>query len=134
MSAKLILSALAFAAASSAAPSVAPNLTPPTFPNITVCSGSISPPNGCADIPLINDTCVSLTGGLSFFNKEISWAQIPAGFACKFFDGTDHDDVAVLTRGIWNLVLVEGVSGTPSFNDLTSSISCSPINCTTVDI
>ncbi|KAJ7935788.1 hypothetical protein B0H13DRAFT_1590136, partial [Mycena leptocephala] len=88
----------------------------------------------CADIPLINDTCVSLTGGLSFFNKEISWAQIPAGFACKFFEafgclssGTDHDDVAVLTRGIWNMMLVEGVSGTPSFNDLTSSISCSPI-------
>ncbi|KAJ7169190.1 hypothetical protein C8R43DRAFT_1121081 [Mycena crocata] len=141
-SAKFILAAIVFAsvAAASATAAIAkPSagvaqpiaLAPAT---ITVCSGALNPPSGCVGIPVVSDSCVSLTGGLSFLNKEISNAKIPAGFVCTFFEdfgcsngGVNGHDVAVLTGGSWDMFHVQGISGTQNFDDLTSSISCSPL-------
>ncbi|KAJ7588712.1 hypothetical protein C8J56DRAFT_1049636 [Mycena floridula] len=44
-------------------------------PTITVCNGTVSPPQGCAIISIVSDNCISLTGELSFLNNEISGAQ-----------------------------------------------------------
>ncbi|KAF8910229.1 hypothetical protein CPB85DRAFT_1305768 [Mucidula mucida] len=73
-------------------------------------------------------------GGLSFLNKEISNAQVPGGFVCTFFEdfgclngGVNDHDVAVLTGGAWKFFHVQGIAGTQSFNDLTSSFTCSPV-------
>lgn len=54
-------------------------------PTITVCSGSISPQNGCVTTPVVSEACINLTGGLSFLNKEISNVEVPGGFVCTFF-------------------------------------------------
>ncbi|KAJ7367461.1 hypothetical protein DFH08DRAFT_675737 [Mycena albidolilacea] len=103
--------------------------------SVTVCSGG--PGVGCAAVPTVSDTCVSLTGGLSFLNKEISTATVPGGFVCTFFQdfgctasgvvnaGTDSE--VFLTQGTWNFFSVPGLSGITNFNDLTSSFSCSPL-------
>ncbi|KAJ7588711.1 hypothetical protein C8J56DRAFT_1164473 [Mycena floridula] len=103
-------------------------------PTITVCRGTVSPPQGCVIIPVVSDNCISFTGGLSFLNNEVSGAQIPAGLICTFFKqfsclsaGGDVTDVAVLTGGTWNMTHVEGVAGFQSFNNVTSSISCSAL-------
>ena len=40
----------------------------------------------CATLTAVPDQCVSLTGGLSILNKEISSAVIPGGFICTFFE------------------------------------------------
>ncbi|KAJ7448578.1 hypothetical protein FB451DRAFT_763297 [Mycena latifolia] len=131
-SCKLILTALAFAAVSSAAPS---KPTPRAAPTITVCT-EVDPTDGCVAIPIVSGGCIDFTvpGGLSFLNKAVSAAQVPDGFVCVFFEdagcingGTSNDDVAVLTSGTWNMLMVQGIAGTQSFNDLTSSISCSPL-------
>lgn len=102
LSAKLILTVLAFVAVSSAAPS--PEAKPaPVLGNlvavsrltiypqlvsvaITVCTGSLIPPQGCIDIPVVSDACINFTGGLTFFNKEVSSAKVPGGFVCTFFE------------------------------------------------
>ncbi|KAJ7122162.1 hypothetical protein C8R44DRAFT_876471 [Mycena epipterygia] len=130
-SAKFVLAALAFVALSSAAP-VGP--TPLLAPTITVCTGSISPRNGCVDIPVVSESCINFTGGLTFLNKEVSHAQVPGGFVCTFFEdfgcingGDNVDDVAVLTGGTYTMFNVQGINGAQNFNDLTSSISCSPL-------
>ncbi|KAJ7784024.1 hypothetical protein B0H14DRAFT_2474120 [Mycena olivaceomarginata] len=87
--------------------------------------------------PTVSDTCVNLTGGLSFLNKEISTATVPGGFVCTFFQdfgctrlGTGNagtDSQVFLTQGTWNFFSVPGLSGITNFNDLTSSFSCSPL-------
>jgi hypothetical protein len=33
----------------------------------------------------LSDTCINLTGGLSFLNKEISTTTVPDGFIRTFF-------------------------------------------------
>jgi hypothetical protein len=43
------------------------------------------------------------------------------------FSCSTYDRVALLTGGSWDMKAVEGLAGTENFNDLTSSISCSPI-------
>ncbi|KAJ7707492.1 hypothetical protein B0H17DRAFT_1032865 [Mycena rosella] len=89
LSAKAILTALALAAVSTATPTAATAAvvpTPLTPATITVCSGESGPPTGCLTISVVSDSCVNLTGGLSFLNKEISWTQVPAGFVCTFYE------------------------------------------------
>ncbi|KAJ6529805.1 hypothetical protein B0H19DRAFT_1274193 [Mycena capillaripes] len=102
---------------------------------ITICSGG--PSVGCVTVPVVSDSCVNLTGGLSFLNKEITTAVIPGGFICTFFQdfgciatGTGNaptNSEVVLQQGTWNFFSVPGLSGTTNFNDLTSSFTCSPI-------
>ncbi|KAJ7585986.1 hypothetical protein C8J56DRAFT_1049717 [Mycena floridula] len=136
LSAKFILAAFSTFVAVSAAPGAeALGLrSEQASATITVCSGSISPAQGCVTVPVVSDSCINLTGGLTFLNKEISSASVPAGFVCTFFEdfgclngGVNHHDVAVLTGGTWNLAKVQGIAGTQNFNDLTSSFSCSPV-------
>ncbi|KAJ7588683.1 hypothetical protein C8J56DRAFT_1164466, partial [Mycena floridula] len=136
LSAKFILAAFSTFVAVSAAPGAGAagaldRQSEQPSPNITVCSTSISPADGCATIPIVSDSCVNLIGGLTFFNKEISEASIPAELVCRFFEdfgcldgGVENHDVAVLTGGTWSLFNVQGNAGTQSFNDLTSSINC----------
>ncbi|KAJ7366107.1 hypothetical protein DFH08DRAFT_679562 [Mycena albidolilacea] len=102
---------------------------------VTVCTGAIGV--GCAAVPTVSETCVNLTGGLSFLNKEISFATVPGGFVCTFFQdfgctasgvvnaGTDSQ--IFLTAGTWRMSTAPGLSGPTNFNDLTSSFTCSPI-------
>ncbi|KAJ7585894.1 hypothetical protein C8J56DRAFT_112184 [Mycena floridula] len=136
LSAKLILAAFSTFVAVSAAPGAeALGLrSGQASSTITVCTGSISPAHGCVTIPVVSDSCVNLKGGLAFLNKKISWARVPAEFVCTFFEefdchngGVKHHDAAVLTGGTWNMAKVQGIAGTQNFNDLTSSISCSPL-------
>ncbi|KIK54477.1 hypothetical protein GYMLUDRAFT_63085 [Collybiopsis luxurians FD-317 M1] len=125
MFSKHILIAFAFAAVASAAP-----LIPAT---VTACTGSINPPNGCVTIPVVSDSCINFTGGLSFLNKEVSNVQVPGGFICSFYEDfgclgdQNSDDVVVLTGGTWSMFNVQGVKGPLNFNDLASSFTCSPI-------
>ncbi|KAJ6525830.1 hypothetical protein DFH09DRAFT_1046338 [Mycena vulgaris] len=104
---------------------------------VEVCTGAISPPSGCVNVPVVSDSCVNLTGGLTFLNKEISTAQVPGGFICTFFQnfgcissGTGNDPTdseVVLQQGVWDFFTVPGHAGTVNFNDLTSSFYCSPL-------
>ncbi|KAF7340870.1 hypothetical protein MSAN_02116500 [Mycena sanguinolenta] len=106
-------------------------------PSVEVCTGSLSPANGCVTIPVVSDECVDLNGGLSFLNKEISNALVPDGFICTFFEdfgciasGTGNsgsDSEVILQGGSWDFFEVPGLSGTEDFNDLTSSFTCSPL-------
>ncbi|KAJ7362403.1 hypothetical protein DFH08DRAFT_322952 [Mycena albidolilacea] len=101
---------------------------------IQVCT---SVGTGCVNLPVVSDDCINLTGGLSFLNKEISTATVPGGFICTFFQdfgctasgvvnaGTDSE--IVLQQGNWHLTNVPGLSGPTNFEDLTSSIVCSPL-------
>ncbi|KAJ7491351.1 hypothetical protein B0H11DRAFT_1719005 [Mycena galericulata] len=103
--------------------------------SVQVCSGFA--PTGCVTVPVVSDSCVDLTGGLSFLDEEISGAVVPDGFVCTFFQdfgcissgkvnaGTDSE--VVLQGGTWDFFSVPGLSGTTDFNDLTSSFSCSPV-------
>ncbi|KAJ7476025.1 hypothetical protein FB451DRAFT_1245529 [Mycena latifolia] len=136
-SAKIILTALAFIAVSSATPALTAAVVATAAlaaPTITTCSGSLNPPNGCVTIPVVSDQCINFTGGLSFLNKEVSNAEVPAGFVCTFFEdfgclngGVNDHDVAILTGGTWDMFNVHGIASNQNFNDLTSSISCSPV-------
>ncbi|KAJ7897683.1 hypothetical protein B0H14DRAFT_2676519 [Mycena olivaceomarginata] len=117
----LLVSTLAVLASIAAATPVGP-VTVRTPVTVTVCSGG--PGVGCAPVPTVSDTCVNLTGGLSFLNKEISTATVPGGFVCTFFQ---TDSQVFLTQGTWNFFSVPGLSGITNFNDLTSSFSCSPL-------
>ncbi|KAF8825754.1 hypothetical protein HHX47_DHR6000012 [Lentinula edodes] len=100
---------------------------------ITACSGTINPPNGCVDIPVVSDDCTDLTGGLSFLNKEISNVEVPAGFVCSFYEefgclgSQNAHNVVVLTGGTWNMESVPGIASTQDFNDMASSFTCSPV-------
>ncbi|KAJ7797009.1 hypothetical protein B0H14DRAFT_3494194 [Mycena olivaceomarginata] len=78
---------------------------------ITVCSGSVGV--GCVNIPIVSDTCANLSGGLSFFNKQISTATIPVDSPARSSTvkgGTDSD--VVLSPGTWHFSAVPGLSGT----------------------
>ncbi|KAJ7849160.1 hypothetical protein B0H13DRAFT_2361477 [Mycena leptocephala] len=55
-------------------------------PTIELCTDESGPPNGCVTIPVVSDSCTSFTGGLSFLDKEVSWAQVLTGFICTFFE------------------------------------------------
>ncbi|KAJ3727428.1 hypothetical protein C8R42DRAFT_707212 [Lentinula raphanica] len=100
---------------------------------ITVCAGTINPPNGCVTIPVVSDECTDFTGGLSFLNKEVSNVQVPDGFVCSFYEdfgclsSPQAQTVVVLTGGTWNMTHVPGIVKTQDFNDLASSFSCSPV-------
>ncbi|KAJ7640036.1 hypothetical protein DFH06DRAFT_1216425 [Mycena polygramma] len=125
LSAKFVLTALALASMSMAAP-----LATPT---VTLCTASLGV--GCVGVPVGTNECVNFEEGLTFLNKEVSAAEIPDGFVCTFFEdfgctsagGFGGPDVVVLTGGDWNMFSVPGITGTEDFNDLTSSISCSPL-------
>ncbi|KAJ6576710.1 hypothetical protein DFH09DRAFT_366282 [Mycena vulgaris] len=132
--AKAILTALAFVAVSSATPtpSAAVKPAPLGAPTITLCSGGISPPTGCVIIPIVSDQCINLVNGLTFLNKEISTVMVPGGIVCTFFENfgclsVNNRDVVVLQGGTWSMSSANGLAGTQDFNDLTSSISCSPL-------
>ncbi|KAJ7585989.1 hypothetical protein C8J56DRAFT_889555 [Mycena floridula] len=135
LSAKFILAVLTTFVVVSAAPGAEPLClrSGQASATITVCSGSISPAQGCVTVPVVSASCINLTGGLTFLDKEISSASVPAGFLTISRDfgclngGVNHHDVAVLTGGTWNLAKVQGIAGTQNFNDLTSSFSCSPV-------
>ncbi|KAF7359807.1 hypothetical protein MVEN_00705900 [Mycena venus] len=128
--AKFLLAALGFTAVSSPL-ILAGELA---SPSITACSGSINPPDGCSIISVVSAGCINLTGDLSSLNKQVSWAQVPAGFVCTFFQnrdctngGVNAHDVVVLEGGIWDMSDVQGIAGPQNFDDQTSSISCSPV-------
>ncbi|KAF9463383.1 hypothetical protein BDZ94DRAFT_1308895 [Collybia nuda] len=129
---KSITSILALATLISAAPTNLNTDVQLIPPFATFCTGSISPRSGCADIPVVADTCVSFTGGLTFLNDEVSSGQIPVGFACTVFDGfgcfsSTGSDTVFLQGGTYSFFNVPGVSGPVNFNDKASSFSCSPI-------
>ncbi|KAJ7797016.1 hypothetical protein B0H14DRAFT_2912910, partial [Mycena olivaceomarginata] len=101
---------------------------------VTVCTGGVGV--GCVAIPIVSETCVNLSNGLSFLNKQISTATVPGGFVCSFFQRFNcnaspvkgsTDSEIVLTPGTWNFFNVPGLSGSTNFNDLTSSFTCSII-------
>ncbi|KAJ6479543.1 hypothetical protein C8R47DRAFT_983412 [Mycena vitilis] len=102
-------------------------------PTVTVCTGSLG--NGCVGIPVGTDECVNFNAGLTFLDKEVSAATVPAGYVCTFFEdygctsasGFEGPDVVVLTGGSWSMFAVPGVRGIQDFNDETSSFSCSPL-------
>ncbi|KAJ7676929.1 hypothetical protein DFH06DRAFT_1122214 [Mycena polygramma] len=146
-SAKLILAAIAFASMSFAIPSSPVMRATPT---ITLCAGSLS--NGCVGVPVGTDECVNFTARFTFLDKEVSAATIPGArrllenlgifrelegpkslrvlsenreFGCTHAGG--FEDFVVLTGGSWSMFAVPGIKGTEDFNDLTSSISCSPL-------
>ncbi|KAJ7843380.1 hypothetical protein B0H13DRAFT_1909411 [Mycena leptocephala] len=132
--AKLILTVLAFTAVSSAAPPPAVKPTPLEPLTIEVCldSDASGPPNNCFDISFDTDNCVPLLGNLGFLNKQLSWVQVPNGFICTLFRdsgciGEGINENMVLQSGTWDLTNVPGHAGSISFNDLTSSFSCSPL-------
>ncbi|KAF9468209.1 hypothetical protein BDZ94DRAFT_851879 [Collybia nuda] len=130
LSFKSIVSALAFTALVSAAPTSLEADTELANPFVTVCTGSLNPRAGCADITISTGTCVNFINGFSFLNHEVSNAQIPIGFTCTFFANfncqsvSDFDSV-FLQGGIWNLFNVPGINGNVNFNDQTSSYQCS---------
>ncbi|KAJ7195235.1 hypothetical protein GGX14DRAFT_677305 [Mycena pura] len=137
MFAKVSLAILAAITANFAGAAVVKRAVSPDAPaTITACSGSLNPPNGCATIPVVADTCTSFTGGLTFLNNEISNVLVPLGFTCTFFDqfGCDSNggtgnpsDVVFLQGGATNMENAQGVAGPENFNDLASSFTCSPI-------
>ncbi|KAJ7611179.1 hypothetical protein FB45DRAFT_843973 [Roridomyces roridus] len=98
-------------------------------PTITVCTGTLHPSTGCAEIPVLSADCINLVGGLSFFNQEISSAEVPAGFVCTFFRwvSSKKSGEVLLTGGVWELESVPGLSGMENFDKMTSSLVCSPI-------
>ncbi|KAJ7708404.1 hypothetical protein B0H16DRAFT_1746278 [Mycena metata] len=127
--ASTLAAVLALAAAAPAKPS-------PDVP-ATIEIGSGNCPTGGVTVPVVSDACINLIGGLSFLDKEISGAIVPGGFVCTFFQdfgciatGTGNaptNSEVVLVGGTWHMSNVPGLSGPINFNDLTSSISCSPV-------
>ncbi|KAJ7279387.1 hypothetical protein C8J57DRAFT_1464812 [Mycena rebaudengoi] len=122
---------LIFFASIAAASALAVGPTPDASPTLTVCVDSLSPRNGCVDLPIINDECINFTNGLDFWNDEISNAFIPDGFICAFFDAAGciantSDDIIVLQGGTWDFFHVPGLGGDVNFNDRASSFVCSP--------
>ncbi|KAJ7611200.1 hypothetical protein FB45DRAFT_1009671 [Roridomyces roridus] len=131
------LLAITLVAVASAAPSNMERSADATT-TVTLCTGSVSPPQGCIAVPFVSGSCLDLSqGGFSFLNKEISGAVVPGGFICTFFENagciasgtgnSNQNSEVVLTQGTWNLAAAPGLSGTENFNDLTSSITCSPL-------
>jgi hypothetical protein len=98
--------------------------------NMTACSGSIDPPEGCVMIPIVSDSCIDFVGGLTFLNKEVSWVQVPSQIACTLFqrDAYTFEFMVTLTkhrtRTMFDVPAADGT--TQKFNDLASSVSCFP--------
>ncbi|KAJ7256575.1 hypothetical protein C8J57DRAFT_1343947 [Mycena rebaudengoi] len=96
---------------------------------LTVRRDTSDPPGGCVDIPIASADCLSFTGGLSFFNDEVSSVNIPAGFHCSFFDAAsciskDTDTDAVFLHGGAYNFSDPGSSGNVDLNDRASSFRC----------
>ncbi|PPQ83901.1 hypothetical protein CVT25_000696 [Psilocybe cyanescens] len=100
-------------------------------PTVEVCTGNIG--TGCVTIPVVSDSCVNFTGGLSFLNKESSAVVVPGGFVCTFFADAGclslkGGSQVVLQGGTWSFSTpVPGTGGNVNFNDQASSFSCSPV-------
>ncbi|KAF7359809.1 hypothetical protein MVEN_00706100 [Mycena venus] len=134
LSAKLILTALAFAAVSSAAPSSTAKPSPDVLGTITLCNND-SPPDDCVTLSnVVDNICVSLTGNLDHYNKAVSFVSlaIPDNYACGFmetfdctFGGGVGNDVLGLGPGNYFLFEVAGEQG-GNFNDKASSFLCGP--------
>ncbi|KAK7436430.1 hypothetical protein VKT23_019142 [Stygiomarasmius scandens] len=104
-------------------------------PTITLCTAGLTT-GACYQLPVVSDQCVSLTGGLTILNKEISSAIIPNGFLCTLFASfgcatanaaNSHDEIGLVGGSYPNFFVLTGISGTQDFNDMTSSFSCSPL-------
>ncbi|KAJ7769776.1 hypothetical protein B0H14DRAFT_2967297 [Mycena olivaceomarginata] len=111
----LLVGTLAALASIAAATPVGPVTDVPV--TVTVCSGG--PGVGCAPVPTVSDTCVNLTGGLSFLNKENLDRDCARDFGCTA-SGTGNagtDSQVFLTQGTWNFFSVPGLSGLTNFND-----------------
>ncbi|KAJ7491387.1 hypothetical protein B0H11DRAFT_2228912 [Mycena galericulata] len=80
----LAITLAALASLASAAPASVQNRAADDSASLQVCTKSVT--TGCVTVPVVSDTCVDLTGGLSFLNEEISAAIIPDGFVCTFFE------------------------------------------------
>ncbi|KAJ7204900.1 hypothetical protein C8J57DRAFT_1259117 [Mycena rebaudengoi] len=125
----MVSKSLIFFASIAAASALAIGPTPDMVHTATVCSGSLSPRNGCVDILIDSDQCHNLIGGLFFLNDEISNALVPPGFVCTFFDAfgciSNTNTDVVLQGGTWDFSHVPGIAGTVNFNDRASSLTCS---------
>ncbi|KAF9553482.1 hypothetical protein CPC08DRAFT_727889 [Agrocybe pediades] len=100
-------------------------------PNIQVCTGSAGV--GCGSLPISSDSCINFTGGLSFLNKEVSGAVVPAGFICTFYSqfgcvsAQGGQDTVILSGGTWTFNNVTGTNfNSINFNDQPSSFICTP--------
>ncbi|TFK35310.1 hypothetical protein BDQ12DRAFT_726061 [Crucibulum laeve] len=122
LSDKFALGALSLFVVASAAPAALESKSAPT---VTVCIDSINPPNGCVTIPFSSDSCITFTGGLSAWNKQVSNAQIPEGFICTFFETTN----CVENGDAGQVSLPPGTQDffTAGFNDQASSFLCSAL-------
>ncbi|PPQ87406.1 hypothetical protein CVT25_008125 [Psilocybe cyanescens] len=100
-------------------------------PTVEVCTGNVG--TGCVTIPVVSDSCVNFTGGLSFLNKESSAVVVPGGFVCTFFADAGclslkGGSQVILQGGTWSFANpVPGTGGNVNFNDQASSFSCSPV-------
>ncbi|THU76387.1 hypothetical protein K435DRAFT_688774, partial [Dendrothele bispora CBS 962.96] len=103
-------------------------------PTATFCSGQVGT-SDCVAIPVVSDECINFTGGLTILNKEISWAVIPDGFVCTLFAqfgcstarSSNSQDEISLVGGTHDILNVPGIAGPTNFNDMPSSVSCSPV-------
>ncbi|KIJ31878.1 hypothetical protein M422DRAFT_36070 [Sphaerobolus stellatus SS14] len=102
----------------------------------TICTGNVSPPEGCVGVPVIADSCVDFVGGLTVFNKAVSGIQSPNGFVCTFFvnfgcDSTSPTEEVIITAApainLGTTPVSNGLGQLVNFNDQASSFSCSPV-------
>ncbi|KAJ7279394.1 hypothetical protein C8J57DRAFT_1464818 [Mycena rebaudengoi] len=124
---------LLFFASIAAASALVVGPAPDVGETITVCTGTLSPRAGCIDIPIVSDTCISFTSGLTFLNNQVSNALVPAGYVCTFFDAVgcinnSDKEVIVLLGGKWNFGQVQGTTGTVNFDNKAGSFICSPLS------
>ncbi|KAF8953059.1 hypothetical protein BDZ97DRAFT_2065872 [Flammula alnicola] len=126
-SSKLFTSAAFFAAVLAVPTELVPRTTS-IGATVNVCENLDNPTN-CVAIPIVSDQCIDFSGGLSFLDNGVSSATVPDGFVCTFFDQPNcaDGDAVVLTPGSWNFFNVPGPSGSVNFNDMASSVSCSPV-------
>jgi hypothetical protein len=70
------------------------------FANVQVCIRDTDPPEDCIILPIVDDTCLNLDGGLDRYNDVLSWAEVPNGYICEFFEyATRSGVVAILIVG-----------------------------------
>ncbi|KAJ3806628.1 hypothetical protein EV368DRAFT_50250, partial [Lentinula lateritia] len=87
----------------------------------------------CVAIPVVSDECIILTGDLSFLNKNISNVEVPDRFVCPFsiqwecLGCQNAHDVVALTGGSWDMTSVPGIADIQDFKDMTSLLTCSPV-------
>ncbi|KIM36010.1 hypothetical protein M413DRAFT_428109 [Hebeloma cylindrosporum] len=125
-----ILTALIIASVVRAAPVEQMKRATEASVTIQICTGNVGAA-GCVTIPVVSDTCINFTGGLTFLNKEVSGAVIPGGFICTFAADFGCDvpqgGGVTLTSGSWSMFSVPGTAGLIDFNDQASSFTCSPV-------